>query len=605
VILLAAQNLDTALTTAQAEGIHVRHIFPPTAFNGVGNANFSLADAEIYTTTIDLNTTTDWSASAKQAANAWNSLLAPPITTRSAQALDAHPLQANDFVDAFSAPEPDLPRQTLSTAADDLRPNYYESSQFMIGSISVGIVFLESDGTTDPSSEDWTDSEKSLVVSEVVNAMDWWAARENAAQISVVYDNLDANTAPTAVEPITRPYSDQQYWISDAMTAMGFDSDSYFDQVRKYNDYLRNTYHTDWAFTIFVVNSENDADNRFSDNYFAYAYLGGPFLVVTSGNNGYGPTNMDAVVTHEVGHIFRALDQYSSANVACDATSGYLQIENQNSQQGCAIDEDSIMRGQISPFANGQVDTFARGQIGWWDADSNGVLDPVDVGLSVTNVLSHTEVQTNVLTFSGHFAETPVSSPKYDPILINSVQNVNYKVDNGAWIAVDGTFGDYQGNFTFTTDALSGGTHDIYLQTIDDFGKVNETLIATVSVAGSPASENLDTQFDAASDRLTVQSANAQTFDGDAFDFGNGELRGVEYRLDGGEWQSAQATDGAFDSDTEAFSITMDIATLNAGDHLLEARAVDSQGNVDTTPAALTLTVQSAQYHVFLPLVLR
>ncbi len=606
-VLPASQNLDTALRTARSAGIQVRHVFPPDAFiakvSGGSPADFP--GAQTFTAPVDPAVATQWTPSARQAAAVFNALLAPPITEKTAQSLDAHPLQPGDFVDAMEAPAPETPRfSPENITAADLRPNYTESSQFMMGSVAVGIVFPESSGATDPSTEDWTDSEKSQVVSEIASALDWWAEREPAAQLSVVYDA--PHTESTAVEPISRPYTDQSLWVADTMTAMGFSGYSYFDQVRAYNDHLRQTYRTDWAFTIFVADSSNDSDNRFSDGYFAYAYLGGPFMVMTSGNNGYGIGNMDAVATHEMGHIFRALDQYSSANVACTVQSGYLQIENQNSQQGCAINEPSIMRGQLSPYANRQIDMYARGQIGWQDGDGNGILDPVDVGLTVSGVSTATVAATGVFTVSGHFTETPFPSPKYRAILINSVETVNYRVDSGVWQPaqpVDGAFDNYQDDFTFTTDPLPNGAHTLYLQTVDNFGKVNDRTISTVTVSG--VTEAIDTQFTTASDRLTVQATSAAPIAGTAMQLANGTIVGVEYRLDGGGWQSADPADGAFGSASESFSILLDTIALSAGDHLLEARATDNFGAVDTTPARMTVSVQASPqpFNIFLPLV--
>ncbi len=58
---------------------------------------------------------------------------------------------------------------------------------------------------------------------------------------------------------------------------------------------------------------------------------------MTSGNDGYGSENQDAVAAHEIGHIFLAFDQYSSAYQPCTRRSGYPGAENQNSQYGaCA-----------------------------------------------------------------------------------------------------------------------------------------------------------------------------------------------------------------------------------------------------------------------------
>ena len=51
----------------------------------------------------------------------------------------------------------------------------------------------------------------------------------------------------------------------------------------------------------------------------------------------------------------------------------------------------------------------------------------------------------------------------------------------------------------------------------------------------------------------------------------------VEFRVDGGEWASAQAADGAFDSPREAFKFTVP-QSLAEGSHVVEARAQNSAG---------------------------
>ncbi|RME49308.1 MAG: hypothetical protein D6796_05120, partial [Caldilineae bacterium] len=526
--------------------------------------------------------------------------------------LDTLPAEHEEILhDAFEAPAPQTGALTRSADEEESpRPAFEETSQFFFGSVAVGLILPESNGEADPSTEDWTDAERAQVVSEIVNALDWWAARYPEANLSFVYHNAAAETVPTAVEPITRPYSDQKYWIADAMDALGFGGTNYFDRVRAYNNYLRDTYGTDWAFTIFVVDSTNDPDNRFSDGYFAYAYLGGPFMVMTSGNDGYGPANMDAVAAHEVGHIFRALDQYAAAGQPCNLTSGYLGVENQNSQAGnCASNQPSIMRGQIAPFINHQIDPYAMGQLGWQDGDGNGVPDPVDVGLVVTNVTRLEADAPNILTFQGEVMETPFPSPEYRDILINRLQEVYYRVDDGLWLpvqATDGAFDDYREAFTFTTDPLPAGTHTLTVQTVDNFGKVNEAVIAVVEVE-DPAAGQVETQFtgDDNQGRLTG-SEQVTSVSGVAMQLGGGVISAVEYRLDGGDWLPAQPADGAFDSATEYFTLSIRLADLSPGEHLLEARAMDAWGNFDSTPAATTLTVQpqTARYTLFLPLML-
>ncbi len=602
IILPPPQNLAETIAAVRQQGAVVTHIFPPDAFIMRGNLSAAPTRAIIRQTAVDAAQLAGWTPSARQAAAVWNSLLPAPVAPADgAPGLGQHPDET--LPDAFDAPV-SIGR---GAASETPLPDFSETSQFFIGSAAVGIVFPESTGQTDPSTEDWTADERTLVVTEIANALNWWAEREPQAHLSFVYDNIEAETIPTAVEPINRPHSDQRLWIAETMTGMGFGGDNYFEQVRAYNNYLRETHHTDWAFTIFVVDSSADVDNRFSDSYFAYAYLGGPFMVLTYGNNGYGPSNMDAVAAHEIGHIFRALDQYGAANMGCALTSGYLGVENQNSQLGCAGDEPSIMRGQVYPFVHQQLDRYAQGQLGWRDSDGNGILDPLDVGLAVDDLAWQAADASNVLDVSGRLVETPFPSPKYRSALINTIAGLRYRVDDGPWLAieaVDGAFDGYDEAFRFVTGPLNSGLHTITLQMEDDLGLNREVALLTTTVT-DPLAGILETQFAGETATVRVEAGGgAQTVGGTATQLTGGLIVGVEYRLDGGAWQ---ALPGPFNQATAPFEIALAAEMLGEGSHIIEARAIDDQGHIDDTPATMTLNAQavSTGRTVFLPLVVR
>lgn len=446
-----------------------------------------------------------------------------------------------------------------------------------------------------------------LVVGKIVEALDWWAKRESRAKLSFVYDNLTAASVPTVVEPISRPYHHQQYWIANAMGAMGYHSDSYFDQVRQYNNALRQQYRTDWAFTIFVVDSSADNDNRFSDGYFAYAYLGGPFMVMTYGNNGYGPTYINAVAAHEVGHVFMALDQYASASQSCTRRAGYLAMENQNSELNCTSNEESIMRGQIWPYLNEAVDFFARGQLGWYDSDGDNILDPVDadIQLSDVNTTAALPEMPNVLNVAGAIEEQPFPSPLRRDTLINKVSQVKYRIDGGLWLAAsaeDGQFDGYRENFRFTTDPLPTGNHTIEVQVIDNYQNVLTQKIAEVNVV-DPVEGMVDTYFNDVGASEKVFQGNIEQFTGSATG-SNTIITAVQYRVDNGTWLTAQAVDGAFDETQEDFLFEIDSSTLATGSHTVQARAIISGGFMDSSPANETLQVESQTTYVFLPVLL-
>ena len=106
----------------------------------------------------------------------------------------------------------------------------------------------------------------------------------------------------------------------------------------------------DWAFVLYVVDSLRDADGMFRDGAVAYtADLYGPYMVLTYDNDGYRFRHFDAVLAHEMGHVFGALDEYAPPRPGYpstgDLTAGYLGVRNRNAVKGGTTDLPCIMRG--------------------------------------------------------------------------------------------------------------------------------------------------------------------------------------------------------------------------------------------------------------------
>jgi len=321
---------------------------------------------------------------------------------------------------------------------------FYDTSEYMLGSVTILMIFPESNGAIDPNTKTWTQSDIDAAVSEIIQGVNWWRDREPRAQLSFTFAYYSPSQTYTGYEPISRPHTDESLWITQIMNGLGFTSYSFYrDKVRDANNNVRSYYGTDWAYTIFVVNSKNDPDGEFADptgDWFAYAYLGGPLMVMTYKNDGYGISNMDAVTAHEMGHIFYALDQYPSAGQPCAASSGYLNIENQNSAYpyagACLSNVDSIMRGQVAPYTAGAIDQYARQQVGWRDGNGNGILDIVDLYPQNTLYPYSLDPTTNTTpTYSGQ-ASARVCYSNNNPygqghdITINTITGVQYWVED-------------------------------------------------------------------------------------------------------------------------------------------------------------------------------
>lgn len=464
--LLAIQQLKAA-------GAHIQHVFPPNVLIGQVPASLTLDTlasagvATLHREPVNPDELEIYGLSAQKAGRAWNDLLVSLAPEIEANQITADQVGADLINDALIPP--DLPSDGQKTSTSDSHePDYYQTSEFMIGKVAVGIILPESDGSIDPSTEDWTEQEREQVYSEILSAAHWWADHEPKAQLTFIYDDHFSQPIPTSYEPISRPQSDQNLWIGEVMTRLGYDhATSYFTNVRNYVNDLRKIYQTDWAFAIFVVDSSNDADNYFATGYFAYAYPGGPFMVMTYGNNHYDIDNMNAVTGHEMGHIFLALDQYPSARVPCDTRSGYLDVETQNSlYSNCASNEPSIMRGGTYPYTYKKIDYYAKGQVGWRDSDNDGVLDPIDTSTEVILTQETPPEAGQTIIYSGNATDIPFPSTRRRPTTINRITNMSYRLKNGLWQPVsptDGSFDSIKEKFTFTLPPLIPGTYPLDL----------------------------------------------------------------------------------------------------------------------------------------------
>lgn len=389
-------------------------------------------------------------------------------------------LQLSD--DLFLAP--DVPSHTPGS-----EPGYYETSEYLIGRVAFAVIFLESNGSVDVNREDWTSDEMDNVIAEIVDGLSWWEDQNPSAN---VYFTGIALRAPTSYEPINRPSTDQGLWISEVMTSLGYPGTNYFTQVREYVNDLRSgvdmkipgngtaSVYGDWGFVMFVVDSSRDLDGSFADGYCAYAYLGGPFLVMTYDNNLWGIWNMDYVTAHETGHIFYATDEYDGVT----EYSGYL---NASDSEGSWSLMGHPFLGLIPVWS---LSEGTKLQVGWRDTDRDGIHDIVDT-YPTTNLTSLPPDLTDetTLTYEGAVREVPY--PNRNPygtgrdVTINTIQALQFRVDGGFWRSVnaaDGSFDEAEEEFTFTTPRLSIGTHSVQVSSRNSVGNVNSSTRHTVTV---------------------------------------------------------------------------------------------------------------------------
>jgi hypothetical protein len=375
---------------------------------------------------------------------------------------------------------PPPPPPALAAGEETLRG----LSQYMAGHVAVRVVLPESNGAIDPSQEDWTPSQIAQIQRDVETALDWWAALLPQAKLRF---SIRLEVVPTSYEPIRYGLREEHLWIADTLGRLGFRSGNHFDRAYAAGYSHRDELGADWATTIFVVNSDRHPNGYFSDGYFAYAYIGGPFMVITSDVGAYGASRMAPIVAHEIGHVFGALDQYAVARVPCTARSGYLHAPTTNSQYGnCGTNAPSIMLEPISAFAHRQIDPSALAQIGYVDSDGDGLIDPLTTmpNLDLVDLVELASSQRPIL--AGTAREVGYPAPLQTPASIHTLSAIEYRVNGGAWQRIPAADGAYDSRSErFETElALYDGDYIVELRAVNSAGRASAPITRRVLVSG-------------------------------------------------------------------------------------------------------------------------
>ena len=496
-----AQTAQAMVDSIVAQGGRVDHVFPPNAAIGYLPGGLAerlkerVAGMRIEQADAPQAEFDQMDQAAAVAATVWNKVFraGPAAAPRPRNGRIPHDPPNDARIAPDRASRQGVPRAQAAPAS--FAPGFFDTSTFLIGSVTVGIITPESDGAIDTNLENWSTTRQNTVVAHIVQAMQWWKDNANApANLSFVYDIHQS--VPTSYEPIKRSSADEDLWISEVMNNLGYAGtpSTYFTQVRQYLNDKRTSMGTNWAFAIFVVDSLNDGNGMFASGDFAYTYVNGPFTVMTYDNDSWGIDGMPIVSAHETGHIWGALDEYASSGCTDTETSGYLNIANTNCENGTPATEDSIMRNatdqQDVAFPNHLVSTPARQMIGWRDSDGDGkeLYDPVDTTPVVTLTPFAPDPTTNATpTYAGTANVPPYPSPTETDVTIDTIASVEWRVDGGSWqaaTAADGAFDSDVENFNFTAAALAPGTHTFQVRATSNVGNVSA--LASDSVTFSP-----------------------------------------------------------------------------------------------------------------------
>ena len=374
-----------------------------------------------------------------------------------------------------------------------------DTAEYLLGDVQVTVVLMES--SDDPSdlsflndnSETWTQSSINAVKTKITEGLDWWvdtlAGITDKHQLNFNIDFTHAdNPVTTPYEPITRPSTDYQFWIYDFLSPQLNSQTGFFTtDVRDFNNQAREANNANWGFTIFVINDENDSDHRFASGGLdrAFAFPGGLFLVTLA-------SRPASTITHEAGHIFWALDEYSNSGSSYTASRGYYNTQNENAfnnpifTSGQQSRAPSIMdRGACGEGGGLLCDAYTQHtsapssleMLGWRDSDGDGVFDVLDVPHTLSGTGEY-DPATGLYRFRGEssvqtlanlnprISASPTESMQSD-ITINRISRVEYRFDGtGAW-----QIGASPDAYTATIDltvAAPANANTIEIRTIDD-----------------------------------------------------------------------------------------------------------------------------------------
>ena len=186
---------------------------------------------------------------------------------------------------------------------------------------------------------------------------------------------------------------------------------------------------------------------------------------------GGGINNMDAVVEHEMAHIFGAGDNYYQYGYGgCTSTTelfGYLDIPNSNCEYQNPGADTNVLMNNSNPY---RTHWSTQYQVGWRDQDGDSIPDELDTFPGIQVGIDNSN---NVV---GVIYDIPLQSETYSRgITVNKIVSARFNIDNESWnpiTPVDGVFDSDYEPVNFNLVNLSDSDHTLYLEATNSIGNV-------------------------------------------------------------------------------------------------------------------------------------
>ena len=375
---------------------------------------------------------------------------------------------------------PEEGRAAMAAVQDDPLP--YQNTEFLAGNILIRVVYPDSKGG---GQESWTDARRTvarqLLFQAVVN---YW--ERYLPNVDLDWDWTYKWPALTQFEPINIGTKRDQIrlWVSDVMDQLVTGDENWIEKIHMYNmEALHNYTESDWVFTVFVVDAENDEDHWFDGaRNNVYAEVGGPFMVLPFSTENQG--SFDNMFMHGMAQMFWALAEDPGGAYTCGSSSGYL-----NYKTGNKVKIDPVSGMRLDCAKNFAVDCVARyesvldcgydgppcdwtfGQLGYADENRNQVPDVFDAPPAIfyegfpTDTLIGTgqPIRFSVVAQAVPNANSQQSAPRRD--YATPIGTVSYVLNGGIGpiyvTPVDGAMDDLVEDFRVVIPFLLPGISSI------------------------------------------------------------------------------------------------------------------------------------------------
>ena len=262
------------------------------------------------------------------------------------------------------------------------------TTEVMLGQVAVAVIFVESDGSIDPDTYNWTEATRDRVKEEVEVALGWWEgeAEERGQDLSFTVTYYEDATTQQGYEPLLHPSTHTEKWIGEIMDNMGYGSGTVIEGVERFNRDIMATAGADRAVSAFVAyGPENETlATAFTDGIASFGVHNGPYLQMMYYHYAYGSSKIRKIFAHELARCFGACREFFGSCHDCDEVCNPANGAMNENCEYCNPEDgvNCIMKGDSWAVC----EATAR-QVGWapGDADGDGVDDWTDNCVNESN----------------------------------------------------------------------------------------------------------------------------------------------------------------------------------------------------------------------------